>query len=132
MEGKNIGSGSSNFRNPPLVAGIITACITTLILLVLASIILTWTAVSDGKLPFITYTINVIAVIAGAVSAARKSSEKGWYYGGLSGLVYMILVAIIGFVLYRGEYLNVHNLLQMAIMTGIGGFGGMIGIQTKR
>jgi putative membrane protein (TIGR04086 family) len=132
METKNGSSDSSGFTSPPVVYGVIASCVTTVLLLVVSSIFVTWSSVSDAKLPFITYTINVIAVVVGAAASARKSMQRGWYYGGLSALVYTILLAIIGIVLYRSSYFTLHNFMQLFIMTFIGGFGGIIGINTKR
>jgi putative membrane protein (TIGR04086 family) len=132
METKNGSAPASGFASPPVVYGVVTSCVTTLVLLVMTSVVITWMSVSDAKLPYITYTINVIAVLMGGASSARKSMQRGWYYGGMVAVIYALLLVIIGTILYRGNYLTLHTILQLFIMIAIGGFAGIIGVNTKR
>lgn len=130
MKGKSLSDMAPRLGGAPVLHGLIYAFAVALAAILLTAMLVSWTSISEGKLPVITYLINLAAVVTGSFTAARRSGEKGWYYGGLTGLFYAVLITILGLVTVAASF-TLHNLVQIAILSAIGGLGGMIGVNTR-
>jgi putative membrane protein (TIGR04086 family) len=111
----------------PVLYGLIASLLTALLCIFVAASIVAWTPVSELQLPYITYTINVVAVLVGALLAARRGGQRGWYYGGLTGGIYALMIHGIG-LLFLGSALSAAMIVQVIVLALIGAFGGMIGV----
>lgn len=131
MKGKSIGDMAPRFGGTPVLQGLIYAFAVAVSALILASLLVTWTSVSESALPTITYIVNLAATLTGAFAAARRARERGWYYGGLTGLLYSLLITILGFIIMSASF-SLATLVQIAILSVIGGLGGVIGVNTVR
>jgi putative membrane protein (TIGR04086 family) len=131
MNGKSIGDMAPRLGGTPVLQGLIYAFTVAVSALILASLLVTWTSVSESALPTITYIVNLAATLTGAFVAARRSRERGWYYGGLTGLLYSLLITILGFMILSASF-SFASLVQIAILSIIGGLGGVIGVNTAR
>lgn len=130
MKGKQLGNIAPHIGGAPVLQGLIYAFTVAIVAVVLAAMIVTWTSMPEAKLPVVTYGINLISVLTGSFMAARRAGEKGWYYGGLTGLFYTISVTILGLLLVSASF-TLHNLFQIALLSVIGSLGGVIGVNVK-
>ncbi|MTI60648.1 MAG: TIGR04086 family membrane protein [Firmicutes bacterium] len=80
-----------------------------------------------------TNTLNTILIITNFVIiiligffAARKVENNGWLHGGLSGLIYMLIMILIGIISIPVSIW--HVLLLSFIGLLVGSIGGIIGI----
>lgn len=87
---------------------------------------------SDSHLVIAAYVIHCFAVLFGSIAAGRSSSDRGWFYGGMTGLVYAILMILIGIVIYNSFSVDQAGLFRVLLMILIGAFGGIIGLNTQR
>lgn len=129
MKGKSLSDMTPRLGGIPVLQGLIYAFAVAFGAILLASVLVTWTSVPEAKLPVITYIINLAAVLTGSFVAARRSKEKGWYYGGLTGLFYSLAITILGLMLVSASF-TLHNVVQIAILTAVGGLGGVLGVNT--
>ncbi len=116
---------------------VITGLVSTFGLVLIGSLItallLAFTSLREGTLPYFTYTINVISLLVGGFITGRRCGGKGWYYGGLTGAAYFLLVLLVGFLGFDApmQFSSLFYLLGAFIVAAA---GGVIGVNstTKR
>ncbi|SFU78605.1 TIGR04086 family membrane protein [Alicyclobacillus macrosporangiidus] len=87
---------------------------------------------SANRTVLMAYIVHCLSILCGALAASRAAGERGWYYGGLVGLSYAILMILIGVIVYNTFSLDPSGLFRVLVMALIGAFGGIIGINTTR
>ncbi|MFD2369837.1 TIGR04086 family membrane protein [Brevibacillus sp. GCM10020057] len=93
----------------------------------LATFLLSFTDLRESSLPYFTYVINVIGLLTGGYVTGRRCGGKGWYYGGLTGITYFILVLLIGFLGFDApmQWGMLLFLLGAFVLAGLGGILGV-------
>ena len=99
-----------------------------IILLCIASIVLTYTNVSDNMLLTFVFAIVVITTLIGSTLLARKTKKRGLLMGLIFGLAYFIIIYRISVIFYNGFVFNntVAMYLLMCLVSGI--VGGIVGV----
>ena len=102
----------------------------SVILLALCALVLTFFPMEkmDEIVPIL---IVGICTFAGGYRQARRVGRRGIICGGISGVVYMALLYLIGAVVLGDFSFNSSNALSMVIGIGCGAIGGMLGINKK-
>ena len=116
--------------NYPVVAGTLYTLMIVLVGALLTSIILSFTSVKESALPAFIYVINVIGLFIGGFSSGKREGKKGWYYGGLVGLTYYIIILLLLFLGFNSDFSlkHLYNLLGSFL---IAAFGGIIGVNVS-
>ncbi len=122
----------NSLRRFPLFYGITWALFVAVLGTLVVSFWAHFHALSDGSILTAAYVVHCVAVIFGAVSSSRSAAERGWYYGGLVGLIYAILMIAIGILVYNTFSMDPSGLFRVLVMVLIGAFGGIIGVNTVR
>ena len=129
METKN---DTSRVRiQSPILSGLLYAFIIMSIAAVITSLILMLTDQKEDALPAYAYIIHTISLCLGGWVAGRKAEMKGWYYGGILGLVYSVIIIMIGFLGFEKGY-DLNTILFSAASFFIGALGGIIGVNTHK
>ncbi|HEU4964312.1 MAG TPA: TIGR04086 family membrane protein [Bacilli bacterium] len=131
MKGK-MAEFAPNLGGAPVVYGLVASFVTAFVSILITALIMGWTSVAEANLSTITYVLNMVSVIVGSLLAARQAGNKGWYYGGMTGLAYAILITFLGVLMAADAVFNLNSLVQLILMGLVGGFGGMIGVNLKR
>lgn len=107
--------------------GVVTAIFIVLIGSVITSMLLHFTAIQESSMPVFTYTVSGISLVSGGYTAGRRAGSKGWYYGGLTGIFYFLIMVLIGFLAFdiAVQFTSLLYLLGMSILSGIGGILGV-------
>lgn len=87
---------------------------------------------TDTHLVLAAYVIHCIAVLFGSMASGRACRDRGWFSGGMTGLVYAILMIVIGVALYNTFTVDRSGLFRVLLMVLIGSFGGIMGCNLKR
>lgn len=132
VAGKMWSDIKSDVSGSPLVFGVIVAFITSLICTLIMAGVYTWTSVSESTLPYTAYTINAISALTGALMAARSAGVRGWYYGGVSALLFSAVLAFVGSLVDFSAAFQAETVLRILLLGLIGAFGGMIGVNMRR
>lgn len=102
---------------------------------VLGAIVMTLWAhfgnLSNSGLVVGAYIVHCIAVLIGAIAGSRAASERGWYYGGLVGLIYALIMVALSLLVYSSFSFDASGLFRVLIMALIGAFGGILGVATQ-
>lgn len=63
--------------------------------------------------------------------SGKRAETRGWYHGGLVGIVYFILIFLVGFLAFDAG-LNLQSLQLLGILFASGALGGVLGVNTKK
>ena len=118
----------SDVHGSPLVYGVISAFLASLLCTLILAGVYTWSNLSESTLPYTAYTINVISALIGAILSAKSAGERGWYYGGMTALLFSALLAIVGSLVDFSAAFQLETVVRIALLGLIGAFGGMIGV----
>jgi len=93
----------------------------------LATLLLSFTSIRESSLPYFTYVINILGLLIGGFVTGRRCGEKGWYYGGVTGLTYFLFVLLIGFLGFDAplQWETFFFLLGAFVIAGVGGIFGV-------
>ncbi|MDR6226356.1 TIGR04086 family membrane protein [Desmospora profundinema] len=130
MKQSNVDGTGKLQLNSPLLTGLLVIFAIVLAGSVVTALLLRFTATAESSLPYFTYGINGIALLAGGWCAGRKARQKGWLYGGLTGILYVGIILLIGFLAFD-TVMRVQPLLFTLCATGLGAIGGIFGVNTS-
>ncbi|MBQ2696159.1 MAG: TIGR04086 family membrane protein [Clostridia bacterium] len=100
----------------------------TLVVFFIAALLLTYTGLSEGSIPFITTVTMVLSVmLAGAVSA-RAGKSRGYLNGALTGILYVLVLYIVSLLVSGSFSCSSYILVLLAIGIFGGAFGGILGV----
>lgn len=115
----------------PLFSGIVYAFITMAVCSLLYSLVLTLTNQSEESLTFFAYLIHGLAIFIGAYTCGKRINNRGWYHGGILGLVYAVIIILVGF-LALDNGITVQTLLALVMAYFVGALGGILGVNNTR
>ncbi|MFC4078327.1 TIGR04086 family membrane protein [Salinithrix halophila] len=122
-------SPSHPLLRSPLLSGMAVVLGTVLSGSIATAMLLRFTSLAEASLPYFTYGINGAALIAGGWIAGRRAGRKGWLYGGLTGILYVLLILVIGFLAFNTT-MRVQPFLFTICATGLSAIGGIFGVNT--
>ncbi|WP_270164590.1 TIGR04086 family membrane protein [Paenibacillus sp. SYP-B4298] len=115
----------------PLLSGILYAFIGLGASIFLLSLLLQFSSMQETSLPNLSYAAHGVCSLVGGITAGRRASRRGWYHGGLCGMVYGLVIMMIGF-LSLDLSLSSHSLALLSLVLAAGAVGGMAGVNTKK
>lgn len=121
---------SSNFIN--IVKGVLIAFVTTLVLLFIFSIILTYTNVSEQTITPVVIVITGVSILIGSTIGNHKIQKKGLINGGCVGLIYIITIYLISSILSGNFGLNISSVIMIVVSIIFGILGGIIAVNQKK
>lgn len=122
MKAKNLGKGIY------LLKGLILAYIITAILILISAILITYTNLSESKLPLLNTIVMIISITSGSIYVAAMVKEKGWINGGIVGLAYYLILLLINLIFLKPLVFDIFSLSKLIISIVMGMIGGIIGI----
>jgi putative membrane protein (TIGR04086 family) len=113
----------------PVLSGLIWSSIWLALGALFLSVMLTGNSLRESELVPWVFGIHGFASLAGGFVSARRSGRKGWYFGAVNGLLYMLFVLLTSFLATDATWsLRVPAILGL---TGLAGaFGGMLGVNS--
>ncbi|WP_284637943.1 TIGR04086 family membrane protein [Paenibacillus silviterrae] len=115
----------------PMFSGLMYSMIFMLAGTVLGSMLLVFTSMQEDSWVSLTLGIHGLAMLAGGFVSGKRAGTKGWYHGMLLGLLYALIVWIIGFLAYDAGMTE--QTLYVTLISVVGGaFGGIVGVNMKR
>ncbi|MCL6444539.1 MAG: TIGR04086 family membrane protein [Alicyclobacillus sp.] len=126
----SIGGTMRTLRRFPILYGVAWGLFVAVVGTLLVSFWVHFGQPGDGHIVVAAYVIHCIAVLCAGVVASRRAGERGWDYGGISGLVYALIMVCIGLAVYNTFSLDAGGLFRVLLMAVIGAFSGIIGVNT--
>ncbi len=115
----------------PWFAGQFTIWVHIWILSFIIALLLTYTSLQPDVITQFSYLINGIALFFGGFSAGKISGKKGWYYGGLQGIIYSLILLMISFLGFD-QPISTSSILLILFAFITSAFGGIIGVNIKK
>lgn len=115
----------------PLLSGILYAFIGLGASIFLLSLLLQFSSLQETSLPNLAYAAHGVCSLLGGITAGRRATRRGWYHGGLCGLVYGLVIMMIGF-LSLDLTLGSHSFFLLTLALVAGAIGGMTGVNTRK
>lgn len=103
----------------------------TLIVFFIAALLLTYTGLSENTIPFITTVTMAISMVLAGFMSAKAGKSRGYLNGGLTGILYALLLYIISMLVSGSFFCNVYILILFAIGITCGAFGGILGVNMR-
>ena len=128
MENMQINENNSIIN---ILKGVGISLITTVILLIIFSIILTYTNIQESAINPVIMIITAISILIGSSLENIKIRKNGLINGGIIGAIYIIVIYLISSILNWRFSLNIQSLIMIAISIIFGILGGIIGVNRK-
>lgn len=126
MPAVDIKSGMNSL--PVIGKGVLLALGFSTVVFLLASLVLSFTAISENIVPYLSFLTSIISIFIGSIFVTRKLSYKGWLNGGLTGLFYVLIILVLGLFI-AGEFPIFTGFLTKAFLGfAFGAISGIIGM----
>jgi putative membrane protein (TIGR04086 family) len=104
----------------------------SLICFLILALLITFTSLSEMVVPIITQIIIIIGLAITGAYAAMKSGYRGWLYGIITGILYIVILIIISWIAIEGFSFDKYVFAKIILGVVVGAIGGMIGINLAR
>ena len=122
-------NNSEVFQNiKRIMKGCIISIIITLVFLLIFSVILTYTSVSENIQKPVIIVISTISVLIGASISSLKLKKRGIINGGIIGFLYIISIYFLSSITLTGFNLNIYSIIMILFNIFAGMIGGIIGV----
>lgn len=81
---------------PLIGSGVLWGLFLSLLIFALASVIISYTAVPERILPYLSFFTSVISIFVGSLYVSRRIGFQGWLNGGLTGFFYVLVLILLG------------------------------------
>lgn len=113
-----------------ILRGILISFLFTLFMLIIYSVLLVYTSLSEQTIRPVIIIITGISILIGSSLGTRKLHKNGLLSGGIIGASYILLLYLISSLVNSSFSINWISVI-MIIVGLIGGiFGGVIGVNT--
>ena len=111
---------------------LISAYAVTVILVMAFALILCYTDIGEVWISRGARLITVLSVALAGALCARSGKSGGWLIGGISGILYMVVLYAIGYMAFGRLELDMDAVLKLIYGAIAGVIGGIIGINMKK
>lgn len=114
-----------------IIKGTGIALITTVILLLIFSIILTYTNIEENVISPVIMIVTAISILLGSSLGNIKIKKNGLINGGIIGALYITTIYLISSILNWKFSLNIQSIFMIIIAIVFGILGGILGVNRK-
>jgi putative membrane protein (TIGR04086 family) len=92
--------------------------------------ILRFTSARETSVQYIITAVSFIALFGGGFLSGGKRKEKGWLIGGVTGLIYTLIIFLFQYLGYDRLF-SAHQLIYHTCYTLIAMMGGILGVNVS-
>ena len=108
--------------------GYVTSIIVTIILLLLASVLMTKFELGDNFNSISYYLIIFLALVIGTVIAVKINGKKGWIMGGIMGIFFYLFLTLLTFIIKGDIVFSAMEMGKFSLCIVVGTIAGMLGV----
>lgn len=112
--------------------GILISSIFTCIALIVLSLVLTYSNVSENIETSGIIVINIVSILLGSSFCTLKEKNKGMLKGLAVGGIYIGIIYIVSSIMSMKFALNINSIIMIFTSLVAGATGGIIGINVKK
>ena len=128
---ENIENNSKKIMDKSIVKvliGSLISLVITIIALLVVSIILTYTDVSENIITVSVIVISALSILIGSIISAVNIKKNGIINGALVGFIYMITIYLLSSIFIAGFNVNMQSIIMILVSIFAGMLGGIIGV----
>ncbi len=129
---KNIVTEEKNSAFSALINGVMIAYAITCLVFITYAMLITYSSFTGENVSTVVTVTGIISVIVAGYDAAKGAGSHGWAWGMTAGLMYAVILAIIGLMLNKGFVFDGRTFMLFLISIAGGGLGGVVGVNLKR
>ena len=114
-----------------IIKGVGISLIVTVISLIIFSVLLVYTNISENTINSVIMMITAISILLGSSIQNSKIKKNGLINGGVIGGMYILILYLISSILNWKFSLNSQSLIMILIAIIFGILGGIIGVNKK-
>lgn len=114
-----------------LAKGIGISLIVTVVLLIIFSVILAYTNISETVISPVIMVITAISILIGSSIVNIKIKKNGLINGGIIGGSYILTIYLISSLLNWKFTLNLQSIIMIVLAIAFGILGGIIGVNKR-
>lgn len=95
------------------------------------SLLLRFTSVQESSLQYIITGVSFITLFAGGFISGGKGKQKGWFLGGITGLIYSVVIFLFAF-LGTDQLFSMEQTIYHVCYTLICMMGGILGVNLSK
>ncbi|MCE4046909.1 MULTISPECIES: TIGR04086 family membrane protein [Bacillaceae] len=122
-ESKNVGSA--------VLYGLIAIFTLFITSSIVFSLLLRFTSLQEASLQYIITAVSFITLFAGGFISGGKGKQKGWFLGGITGLIYFLIVFLFSF-LGLDQLFTFEQFIYHVCYTLIAMMGGILGVNLSK
>lgn len=103
----------------------------SILFLLLFSVILTYSNISDTTIPLVIIVINMVAILIGSSISTMKLKKNGILNGIIIGLLYMGILYFLSSMINSCFILTTQSIIFLGLGIIAGAIGGIIGVNFK-
>ena len=126
---ENISENGNNIKK--VIKGSAFSIIITLIGLLIYSIILSYTSVSESTIPTIVIIITEISILIGSTISTSNIKKNGIINGMFVGVIYIAIIYLLSSIVTGNFLLNITSIIMIITSVLTGALGGIIGVNKK-
>ena len=126
---ENISENGNNIKK--VIKGSAFSIIITLIGLLIYSIILSYTSVSESTIPTIVIIITAISVLIGSTISTSNIKKNGIINVMFVGVIYIAIIYLLSSIVTGNFLLNITSIIMIITSVLTGALGGIIGVNKK-
>ena len=125
-------SAERQSRSVGMLKGMAAAYAITCIVFIAFGILLTYTNISEDKVPLTALICTAVASAVAGFDWAKYAKSRGILWGVLAGVVYAVILFILEMLAGSGFALDTAKLTMLLVAMAGGGIGGILGINMKK
>lgn len=126
---ENISENGNNIKK--IIKGSVFSIVITIIGLLVYSIILSYTSISETTMPATIIIITAISILIGSTISTANIKKNGIVNGVLVGLIYIAIIYLISSIVTGNFLLNTNSIIMVIASVLTGAMGGIIGVNRK-
>lgn len=111
--------------------GVLISIISTLVFLLIFSVVLTYTNVSEDSIPLVIITITAISILIGSSIGNLKIKKNGILNGAIVGGIYFLLIYLLSSLINMNFAFSSRTFILIGVGILFGILGGIIGVNKK-
>lgn len=111
----------------PILSGVIAIVGILIVISFILSLMLHFTMIQETSIQWFLLPITLLTLFIGGVIAGYQSGGKGWYYGGVTGVAFLLIAWLVSFLGFD-ILLSLKSLLIYLAYLLLAMMGGMVGV----
>lgn len=116
-----------HFLIRPILSGILSIVSILFAFSLMISLLLHFTMIKEASVHWFLLPITLLTLFIGGVIAGYKSGQKGWYFGGVTGLAFLLIAWLVSFLGFD-MLVTLKSLLIYLAYLLLAMIGGMFGV----